>query len=333
MALIWFAIALVALIAIILLGPRASADIRPTFTPRSIGDDIEAYLTASEEAVAGIRDGLRKEIVWADPAHKSRTPIAIVCIHGFSASKGELRPLPDKVAAALGANLFFARLTGHAQDGPALARATVKDWINDFAEAVAIGSRLGERVVIMATSTGGALATIGALDPALSRAITGLVLISPNYGVRGNGAWLLTQPWGGQLANLIIGREYRFDPRSALHAKLWTTTYPTSALLPMAALSNAARRSPVESISIPALFVYSPRDQVVRPELTRAIVEKWGAAHEIVVVTDSDDPAQHVIAGEALSPSTTDPLALKIVDWIRRTDQPEDSGLASRENR
>ena len=92
-----------------------------------------------------IRPGLQKEIVWADPATKAKTPLAIVYIHGFSASKGEVRPLPDKVAAALGANLFYTRLTGHGQDGAAMANGSVNAWINDYAEAIAIGRAIGDR--------------------------------------------------------------------------------------------------------------------------------------------------------------------------------------------
>ena len=331
---LWFAIAILGLAVVVFLGPRVRADLQPTFDAQSIGADVEAYLKQAEEKVGNVRGGLQKEIVWADPGTKARTPLAIVCVHGFSASKGELRPLPDRVAASLGANLFFARLTGHAQDGTALANATVKDWINDFAEAVAIGSRIGERVVVMATSTGGALATVAAADPALSANIAGLVLVSPNYGVRAGGAWLLTQPWGGQLAALVVGRDYTFEPRSEQHARLWTTHYPTAALLPMASLSKAARRSPVETIGVPALFVFSDRDQVVRPDLTRAIAARWGAWHETVVVNDSDDPAHHVIAGDALSPSTTGKIADRIVAWISATvTQPALSGRASREKR
>ncbi len=331
---LWFAIAILGLAGFVLLGPRVRADLRSTFEEKSIGEDIEAYLKSAEEKIANIRSGLQKEIVWADHGTKARTPLAIVCVHGFSASKGELRPLPDRVAAALGANLFFARLAGHAQDGTALANATVKDWINDFAEAVAIGGRIGERVVVMATSTGGALATVAAADPALSANIAGLVLISPNYGVQASGAWLLTQPWGGQLAALVVGRDYTFEPRSEQHARLWTTHYPTAALLPMAALSSAARRSAVERIKVPALFVFSDKDQVVRPGLTRAIAARWGAPHQTFVVNDSDDPAHHVIAGDALSPSTTARIADRIVAFIGKTAaQPDFSGRASREKR
>src|SRR5262245_20618875 len=116
------------------LGPPVAADTSLTFDPSVIGPDPEAYLAAREAAVAGIRPGLQKEIVRADPAGKAKTPIAIVYIHGFSASKGEVRPLPDRVATALRANLYYTRLTGHAQDGPAMAQGTVNAWVNDYAE-------------------------------------------------------------------------------------------------------------------------------------------------------------------------------------------------------
>ena len=59
-----------------------------------------------------------------------------------------MRPLPDKVAAALGANLFYTRLTGHGQDGAAMAEGSVNAWINDYAEAMAIGRAIGGKVEI-----------------------------------------------------------------------------------------------------------------------------------------------------------------------------------------
>ncbi|TIW76048.1 MAG: alpha/beta hydrolase, partial [Mesorhizobium sp.] len=71
-----------------------------------IGDDPQAYVANVEAAVPNIRDGLEKEIVWANPMVHAKTPLSIVYIHGFSASKGELRPLPDDVADQLDANLF-----------------------------------------------------------------------------------------------------------------------------------------------------------------------------------------------------------------------------------
>ena len=109
----------------------------------------------------GIRDGLEKEIVWADPMIHAKTPISIVYIHGFSASKGEVRPLADEIADQLDANLFYTRLTGHGQDGAAMTQGSVNAWINDYEEALAIGRAIGDKVVVIATSTGGSLAGMG----------------------------------------------------------------------------------------------------------------------------------------------------------------------------
>jgi pimeloyl-ACP methyl ester carboxylesterase len=198
-----------------------------------------------------------------------------------------------------------------------MATGSVNAWVNDFAEALAIGRAIGGKVIVIATSTGAALATWGATQPALSADVATFVLISPNYGVQAAGAEILTMPWGRQIAELIVGPERSFEPVNARHAELWTTRYPTAATLPMAALTGLAYETPVETIAIPALFVFSDGDKVVRPELIREIAGRWGAAHEMVPVERNDDPSSHVIAGDALSPSTTDTLAERIVVWVR----------------
>lgn len=310
-------ILLAALAILLLTGPRVATDTTVSFDTSQIGQDPEAWLAAREANVAGLREGAAKEIVWADPASRAKTPLAIVYVHGFSASKGEIRPVPDRVAQALGANLFYTRLAGHGRDGPAMAEASVNDWINDYAEAMAIGRTLGEKVIVVATSTGAALATWAAAQPALSQDVAGFVLVSPNYGVQAGGAWLLTMPWGGAIAELVAGKERGFEPRNELHERLWTTRYPTSATLPMAALAALARATPVESAGIPALFIFSDADSVVQPELTRSIAARWGAPGETMMVEGSDDPLNHVIAGDALSPSTTALVAGRIEEWVK----------------
>jgi pimeloyl-ACP methyl ester carboxylesterase len=115
----------------------------------------------------------------------------------------------------------------------------------------------------------------------------------------------------------MIGKERSFEPQNALNAELWTTKYPTSAILPLVALTRLAYATPVETITIPALFIFSDDDRVVRPELTREIAGRWGAQHELVPVEGSGDPFSHVIAGDALSPGTTQVLADRIVVWVK----------------
>lgn len=312
---------LAAIVVLFLAGPRVKVDTRITFDPGLIGDDPEAYLERTEGKVAGIREGLEKEIVWAKPLIHAKTPISIVYVHGFSASKAEVRPLPDEIADALDANLFYTRLTGHGQDGAAMGTATVNDWINDYAEAIAIGREIGDKVVVIATSTGAALAVQAAAEQGASDGVAAMALISPNFGVRAAGADILTMPWGKQIAELVAGEERSFQPHNALQERFWTTRYPTSATLPMAALTKLASETPVENIKTPALFIFSDFDHITRQDLTREIAARWGGYHELVPVETSGDPDNHVIAGDVMSPSTTKVLAQRIEVWIKAVVQ------------
>ena len=74
----------------------------------------------------------------------------VVFIHGFSASPGELSPMPQMIALNLRANLFLTRLTGHGQDGAAFGASTYEAWQKDANEAFEIGAAIGERVIVMA---------------------------------------------------------------------------------------------------------------------------------------------------------------------------------------
>ena len=218
---------------------------------------------------------------------------------------------------ALGANLYYARLAGHGRDGDAMAESSVNAWINDCAEAMAIGRAIGDRVVVIATSTGAAIATWAATRPDLSDRVAAMILISPNYGVQAGGAFILTMPWGKQIAEMVMGKERSFPVENELHGKLWTSRYPSSAILPMAAMTELARESPVERSTIPALFIFSPNDKIIRPDLIREVAARWGARHELAPIEQSGDPSNHVIAGDALSPATTDTLADRIDAWIK----------------
>ncbi|MER9584504.1 alpha/beta fold hydrolase [Mesorhizobium sp. M0276] len=308
---------LVAILALaVVLGPRVPVDTTIRFDPSVIGDDPQAYVAKVEAAVPGIRDALEKEIVWANPMVHARTPLSIVYIHGFSASKGEVRPLPDDVADQLDANLFYTRLTGHGQDGAAMTQGSINAWVNDYEEALAIGRAIGDKVIVISTSTGGSLATWAATQPGASDGVAAIAFISPNFGVKASGAEILTMPWGKQIARLVAGKEHSFLPRNALHEKFWTTRYPIEATLPMQALTELAYGAPVEKATIPALFIFSDSDKVVRPDRTREIAGRWGAPCELVPVDDTGDIDNHVIAGDALSPSTTTFLAQRIAVWI-----------------
>ncbi|MCQ1833339.1 alpha/beta hydrolase [Neorhizobium galegae] len=297
-------------------GPRMPADGFPAFDKARLGTDIDAYLAAGESRYLDIRPDAAKRIVWADPATKAKTAFAIVYLHGFSASAEEIRPLPDRVAAALGANLYFTRLAGHGRSSDAMGEPSLEDWLADFSESLAIGEALGNRVIVIGTSTGASLTTLALADPKIASRISAAVFVSPNYGINSFGAFLLTTPVAPQLSRLLLGKSRGFTPYNDRHAAHWTTRYPTSALLPMAALVKLSVESPVEQIKTPALFLHSSLDQVIRPDKVREVAGRWGGPHALFDVGKTGDPGNHVIAGDITSPTTTGPLADRTIAWL-----------------
>jgi len=294
--------------------PPQSA-IRPGFPPDLPVERIDSWLLAREAGVPGLIEGTDKTVVWAG-APGRRTPLALVYLHGFSASRGELEPVPQVVAAALGANLFLTRLAGHGQGGAALGRVRAADWALDLDEAVGLGRRLGSRVVLIGTSTGGSLAALAAADPALREGLAGLVLVSPNFGLHSAQARVLDLPHVRRWLRWVAGTERGFDPQSSEHARAWTTRYPVEAMIAMRAVQRQAAAADYAGIDLPVLALLAEGDTVVDPAATRRVLAGWGGPVRIEVIEGADHRDQHVIAGRILSPSTTDRVAGLIAGWI-----------------
>lgn len=287
-----------------LLGPRARMDPFPGF-PRIRGD-VEAYLWASEAAVPDLRPGDGKRIVWADSLMRSRTALALVYLHGFTADPHEVEPLSTELGRALGANVYFARLAGHGRAPDAMGDVEVEDWLTDVAEAMAIGRRIGERVVLIGTSTGGTLAAWAAARPDFQDDLAAIVLLSPNFHPRDRRSRMLLWPWGGVLAKLVEGRERCFETHGPAHARHWTECHPTRALLPMMALVEEVRTSDLSRVQVPTMVVYVPGDEVVDTEEARRAYDRIGSPRKrLLPVPGVEDPDAHVPAGDILSPGTT----------------------------
>jgi alpha-beta hydrolase superfamily lysophospholipase len=305
-----------ALIVAFAAGPRPKVDF--SLRPPALPADLDSYLASEEARVPDLIPGTEKTIHWAEPA-KSRTPLAVVHLHGFAASRQETAPLCDRVANRLGANLFYGRLAGHGlstRHGEALAEATINDWLNDTVTALAIGRRLGRRIVVIGFSTGGTLATWLAEQPR-GDDVLAYVLMSPNFGPRDKRAELFTWPWAGQLLPMIVGAEQSWEPDNDAQARYWTHRYPTRALVPMVGLVDLVRESPLESITAPVLVIYSPLDTIVDPEATRAAFARFGSpVKKLVPVIQRDNPGGHVIAGDIRAPNHTDAVADVILDFL-----------------
>lgn len=300
-----------------LVGPREPVDTVISFDPSVIGDDIDAYFAAREAKFEGITPGTENKVIWAG-APNTRTEKVILVLHGFSGTSQESRPVPDNVAAALGANMVLGRLTGHGLDGDALAAATAGDWFEDLAELMEVARRVGDEVYVVSVSTGGTLAAIAATDPDLGRDLAGIVFMSPNFKVANPAAFLLTWPAARFWVPLLVGPHREFPTQNEGHAKYWTSSYPTVAALPMAALVEYADKQEFGVSNIPALFVFSEDDSVVSPQKTKEVAAEWGGPVTLApqVLPPGNDPYNHNIAGDVLSPGMNEQVTEVILTWF-----------------
>ncbi|KMW56288.1 hypothetical protein AIOL_001240 [Candidatus Rhodobacter oscarellae] len=289
----------------------------PAFDPEAFGGDLDAYFARAEGRFDDITPGTQKRVIWAGEAG-AKTPLSVVYIHGFSATSEEIRPIPDRVAHALGANLIYTRLTGHGRTGAALAEATEQDWLHDTAEALAAGRAAGDEVVAITTSTGGTLAALAALDPEASKALKGIVFVSPNFQLKPALARILTWPGVETWGPWVAGAERTFAPLNEAHANFWTMRYPSRALLPMARLVKHMYAQDFRRAKLPALFLYSPFDTVIDPEAVEKIAADWGGpTRRVPILAPSGDaPTNHVIAGDITSPGNTGAATRYMLDWL-----------------
>ena len=284
----------------------------------ALPDNLEQYLREREQAAAAdypLIAGTEKRIRWHDGV--AQTEFAVVNLHGFSGSRQGIAPLVDRLADALGANVYETRLAGHGRAEGAMRGVKAEDWLADGAEALAIGARLGQRTIVVGTSTGATLAIAMARHPAFANVDT-LVLISPNFAPADPMANWITRPFGPLLLHAAIGETRSWQPHNELQARFWSTSYPSAILVEVMRLVDRAHRMLPLDTQASVLTMLSPDDEVVSPQATLEAMALINAPRkEIVKVVDVGDPSQHVLAGNILSPDDTDEVLARILEFVR----------------
>ncbi len=259
---------------------------------------------------------MRKKIVWLKGTHQQRD-LAIVYIHGFSASRMGTWPLCDRLAEAMGANLFYTRLAGHGKDGDALAGATVQDWMDDGMEAVAIGQRLCKKVILVGTSTGGTLAAWLAAQPSVATSIHRLILLSPKFFPKNPLAVAALWPPTQRLFESFFGSWRSFSVDNARHAIYWTVRYPVRAIATMMQLVRLSWRIDLKKAAMPVLMMVNPWDRVIN--VTLAVIRYLtfpSSQKKLVLFRGNKDLGRHVLAGDILSPDTTTRALANIQEFL-----------------
>ncbi|SDJ86062.1 Pimeloyl-ACP methyl ester carboxylesterase [Catalinimonas alkaloidigena] len=223
----WIGMVLGAILFLWWIGPKPPEPNLKTSLP-TLPDSLRQYVQRKESRQPNLKPDNQARIVWYDSTRK--TPWSVVYLHGFSASQAEGAPIHREFARRYGCNLYLARLFGHGlNEKEPLVDVTPENLVASAAEALAIGKRLGEKVLIMSTSTGGTLALILAADH--PKDVNGIIAYSPNIDLHDEASWLLTRPWGLPLSRLVLGSNYYQFYGSDSVQYYWTTRYRSEALV------------------------------------------------------------------------------------------------------
>ena len=253
---------LVVLGIVYFLGPHPAKPVYNSSLPEvpATAAALENYIS-TQEAQHKLKPDNEARVVWANDSIKQKTAYAIVYLHGFSASQEEGNPVHRNIAKQFGCNLYLARLSQHGIDTTdALYNLTAENLWESAKQAYAIGKQLGNKVILMGTSTGGTLALqLAATFPE----IAGLLLYSPNIAIYDPNAWLLNDPWGLEIAQLVKGSNLNTAGSNTIdYNKYWNHQYRLEATVQLEELLETTMINETFSkVKQPTLALYYYKDE------------------------------------------------------------------------
>lgn len=232
-------------------------------------DVLEDFI-ANKERIHKLKPDNEARIVWINDSLKTKTDYAIVYLHGFSASQEEGDPVHRDIAKTFGCNLFLSRLAEHGIDTvDAMKKLNADKYWESAKQALAIGKQIGNKVILMGTSTGGTNAL--QLAAAYPNDIEALVLISPNIEINDPNAWLLNNPWGLQMATIVQGTRY-IDSKDQrpIYKQYWYSHYRLESVVALQEmLETSMTKETFEKINEPTLMLYYYKDDIHQDSVVR----------------------------------------------------------------
>jgi pimeloyl-ACP methyl ester carboxylesterase len=271
-------------------------------------EHLEAYIKQKEEQLP-LRKDNGARIIWQNNIPEL-TEYSIIYLHGFGGSYRDGFPVNFQLADTLGANLYLSRWAGHGM----LPEKALEDFTADAAwdsakEALMIGEKIGKKVIIMSTSTGGTLAfRLAATYP---EKVFALINLSPNVEDDVDGAFVLDSPWGYELAHLISFGQHKTVTHNEQNAiQYFDTIYPSEALVDLQVLVNtSANREIFNRVTCPVLTLYYYENILQEDEHVE--VEAYPEVYDMLSTPDSlkklvalKEPKTHFLGSNIKSQNT-----------------------------
>lgn len=295
------------LLLVYIAGPRVKYD-EPVFFDTEVvleSEDVEALVNEKENNVKDIKPGNRAAIVWYNDSLKNITEYSVVYLHGFSASHEEGSPIHRDFSKRYGCNLFLSRLDDHGRSSPdSFKDLTPDSYIQTAEEAIEIGRKIGNKVIVMACSTG---ATLAAVLAAKGVEMEGLIFYSPNIDLENKTSNVVVYPWGKQIASLIMGGTHNKINYKPEAAKFWNEEYHTNGIFVVKSLiKKYMNKENFEAITQPLFLGYYYKnenecDKVVSIPRMKDFFEQISTTAEQKRLVAFDKAGHHVISSHIMS--------------------------------
>jgi esterase/lipase len=286
------------------IGPKPAKPVfeMPEVTlPASLAE-LDRQINDGEKAVKGLKPDNEARIVWADSLTREKTKIAILYLHGFSASQGEGAPVHRDLAKKYHANLYLARLQEHGID----RGDSTMIWLNadeyeaSAEKALMIAEKLGNEVIVIGTSAGGALTLFLASKHPEIKAI---VLYSPCVKLYDKSAVILDKHWGLQVIRQVKKSPLmKIISESEAHANYWSLNYRLEAVVTLQnLLSHTMKPEVFSKIKCPVFLAYyykneEEQDETVSVPAMLKMFDELGTADTLKQKEAFPQAGNHVIA-------------------------------------
>jgi esterase/lipase len=245
--------------------------------------------------------------------------LAILLVHGFTASPAEMRPLGERLRE-LGYPTLGVRLKGHGTSPWDLLERRWEDWLQSVRVGFEILRAIRERVCLVGFSAGAALSLRWAAEQPLG--LAGVAAAAPPVKLRDRTMRLVPLVHGANRlarSTSLVQGVMLFHHSHPEHPDINYRHMPIRALYELALLIDDFEAR-LEQVRCPVLLLQSTRDPTVDPRSAVIVEEKLGSARKVLVEVPSD---RHGIVYENVGETHE-----RILSFVRGVERETSGGQA-----
>jgi len=265
---------------------------------------LKQEIDLREKNTKFIKPNNESRLIFADSIPQ-KTEYCLLYLHGFSASPQEGYPLNEVFPQRYHMNVYMPRLAGHGLESSAnLLEMTPNHLIESAKEALRVARQLGDKVILMSTSTGGTLSLILA---SANPDIAALILYSPNIEMREDMTKIFTFPWGLQIGKMVNGDMVTYPDDPPIIKKYWQSSYRLEAVAYLQSLvENTMTARTFNEVKQPLFLGYYYKDEdhqdpTVKVSAMIKMFDELGTPDELKRKVAFPNAGEHPIASDLRS--------------------------------